>query len=418
MPVPIYFNRGRLQVGWRKCDWTDVWFTLKLKEQGEESETSPNQDEDNREFVFTSDDGNDVWEAPLRGEIFWLPFWDPANCEATDHRTRMVLHKKYLIRAHDFMSEMNPEVIEQMVNELDKPNFVRWQRWFDEAKKEKGRRLRQRRGRKKSRKGGISEEDLEDQMGGKDSDSDDDSAIGDSVPPNETSTGDVISMPPPPWQPTNHGKRRAPSNSVSGAGSRSKRTRTDSAEPTKRTFNGWRVSIAHSSNDGSTAHRTDEHAELGDDTRPRHQTHVFDINLTPPPTNPSNPTNGYPRHYRRDSGERNSLPHRSEDGDGLPSPSREHEFSANLIEQWQHYEHLNGDAVDEHDAFRRAKSASEVPGGNMPTPMDINGAGVSEDEAMRLALLENERVNQQDRPVQSVEGSQNGQPGGNTEDGD
>lgn len=99
---------------------------------------------------------------------------------------------------------------------------------------------------------------------------------------------------------------------------------------------------------------------------------------------------------------RNSTPRRAESG-GRSSPLNDDEITPDLAEQYDFWQRLNGDDVDEDQAIERAERATAALHRETPRPEDYNGADVDEYEAIERAIQANRFENEKNRPVQSVE---------------
>ncbi|EME48230.1 hypothetical protein DOTSEDRAFT_51443 [Dothistroma septosporum NZE10] len=135
---------GRLHVGFRAADWTKVWY-----------EPDPDGNEDPDGFVgpklYKLSSGAEQRREPMFGEVVWLPHFNIKHFASGQKREKERLHAQYLHDAWRYLSETNPDQVRQLEEELDDPKYRHWQGWFDEAKKWKSSRLRQRVKRRRSR---------------------------------------------------------------------------------------------------------------------------------------------------------------------------------------------------------------------------------------------------------------------------
>ncbi|TKA70115.1 hypothetical protein B0A55_06978 [Friedmanniomyces simplex] len=208
-------SKGRLAVGWRIQDWTLVYY---------EPITTANADEDVDKvdnegaaeigpFRFDSPHGPPAYREPMKGEVAWLPHFDPARFPSTSGRERDLMQKRFLGDAYAYCVARGPVEEEALVKRLTDDKYRKWASWFEMAQKWKKGDRKQRRQRRKEREetvisAGRPLEEVE-----MNSDSSGDSGV-----------EDVHDMPPPPRP----NKRKGNGGRANGHGPSAKRGRNGS----------------------------------------------------------------------------------------------------------------------------------------------------------------------------------------------
>lgn len=221
--MSIRFTHGRLHVGYRKKDWSDVW-------------TEPAKNEEGKQDIYMNEEGEPeimlyrftlgkagCKEELMDGEVKWHPLFDDANCESSKRIARHRMQKQFLTDAYKYLAEKDPERVRALEEDLDQPGFSRWQTWFKEAKKFKKTQMRQRDNRRQTRvqqatEAGATEFEIRKQVSSDTSDSAYESDEEERVGTRRSTTH----MPPPPRRPN---KRKTAKNGVGGWKSGTKKQR-------------------------------------------------------------------------------------------------------------------------------------------------------------------------------------------------
>ncbi|CAK1361002.1 unnamed protein product [Cercospora beticola] len=144
----IEFHRGKLCVGIRRADSLRVW----AKPQFEDGGAIVQDDDDTIVpdlFKFKVLEGQR--REPMLSEVIWLPHFNPLYFDADDKKSREKKQMQFIGDAWKYLDENDPEEVRRMEQELEQPEYRKWQTWFDEAKVFKRRQLRNRQGRRNRR---------------------------------------------------------------------------------------------------------------------------------------------------------------------------------------------------------------------------------------------------------------------------
>ncbi|KAM3423755.1 hypothetical protein BST61_g1160 [Cercospora zeina] len=164
---------------------------------------------------------------PMHSEIQWILHFDPAYYDAKDKRAKEKKQMQFLGDAWKYLSENDPDAVRELEEELDQPNYRKWQSWFEIAKVYKEGKLREREARRARRLAqarrdaqvaGIPAEEVEvnSDSSGDDSGFEDDEAA---RPParRRHNRGESADMPPPSLpHPRNNRRGRGNGNGSSG----------------------------------------------------------------------------------------------------------------------------------------------------------------------------------------------------------
>ncbi|PPJ49810.1 hypothetical protein CBER1_03327 [Cercospora berteroae] len=144
----IEFHRGKLCVGIRRADSLRVWARPHFEDGGAIA-----QDDDETIipdlFKFKVLEGQR--REPMLSEVIWLPHFNPLYFDADDKKSREKKQMQFIGDAWKYLDENDPEEVRRMEEDLDQPEYRKWQNWFDEAKTFKRRQLRNRQGRRNRR---------------------------------------------------------------------------------------------------------------------------------------------------------------------------------------------------------------------------------------------------------------------------
>ncbi|GIZ36823.1 hypothetical protein CKM354_000029000 [Cercospora kikuchii] len=153
----INFTRRKLCVGHRLQDFVPVWFMPRFDDGG-----AIKQDDDGTvapNFFKVATRGRASRE-PMPSEIHWLPYYDPAYYDARDKRDKYKKQMQFLGDAWKYLSENDPDAVAELEEEMDQPDYRKWQIWFDAAKVYKQGKLRERRRRRVNRTQMARESDI------------------------------------------------------------------------------------------------------------------------------------------------------------------------------------------------------------------------------------------------------------------
>lgn len=148
----VLFTRGRLHVGFRRRDWTDVWYEPA-------GDADSNGGRDIGLFRLTTGDRE---REPQPGEVHWHPAFDVNNCESKTFRERLNMQRQFLADAHEYLAELDVDRVRELEEQLHDRHFIRWDKWFEHAKKYKRTKMKQRESRRNKGKESDSAEDAED----------------------------------------------------------------------------------------------------------------------------------------------------------------------------------------------------------------------------------------------------------------
>ena len=138
MAVRFDRRRGRLHVGYRAEDWSDVWMEPKVpQDQDVDEEGEGEYDFD----LFRFSTGDKIRREPMLSEVKWLPHFDPKNCDSSSQAERKKLHRRFLTDAYAYLAAKDVKYVEHLERQWDNPRCARWQSWFDLAKKFKRTRM-------------------------------------------------------------------------------------------------------------------------------------------------------------------------------------------------------------------------------------------------------------------------------------
>ncbi|KAK0285153.1 hypothetical protein LTR35_005355 [Friedmanniomyces endolithicus] len=133
-------SKGRLAVGWRIQDWTLVFYEPITTA---DDDANPNKfDKFDNEgaaelglFRFDNPTGPPAYREPMKGEVAWLPHFDPARFTSRIGRERDLMQRRFLNDAHAYCLETDPEKEAALVARLTDDKHRMWASWFEEAQK-------------------------------------------------------------------------------------------------------------------------------------------------------------------------------------------------------------------------------------------------------------------------------------------
>lgn len=91
------------------------------------------------------------YRQPMMGEIMWWPHFNPVWLDAADKKTKDTKHLQVLGDVWKYLNENDREVLAELEAELDDPDSRKWHTLFEEAKKLKRQKLRERDARRARR---------------------------------------------------------------------------------------------------------------------------------------------------------------------------------------------------------------------------------------------------------------------------
>lgn len=145
----VKFSHQRLLVGFRRRDWTKVWYEPFLEG------INVNEDGDVPIALYQYVRGEAQAREPLEAEISWFPFYQPQNFQAVGpgaERARKIMQQRYLWDCWRYMAEQDAAKVAQLEDTLDNPNDRQWQAWFDMARKAKKKQAGARAARRSARR--------------------------------------------------------------------------------------------------------------------------------------------------------------------------------------------------------------------------------------------------------------------------
>lgn len=128
MTALVVFRNGRLFVGHRACDYSEVWYAP-IGEAGD--------DGDPKIGLYSSPIGGAGYREPMESEVIWITQFDLMRCDAKTLPAKRTMQRQILYDAWIYMREKTPTALRRLEAMLDDPDNKRWQSWFNVAKKQK-----------------------------------------------------------------------------------------------------------------------------------------------------------------------------------------------------------------------------------------------------------------------------------------
>ncbi|SMY21531.1 unnamed protein product [Zymoseptoria tritici ST99CH_1A5] len=132
----VTFKNHRLLVGYRREDWTEVWYEP-MEDVGE-----PDVDGAVPFGLYSSSTSTQKRE-PMEQEVAWFPQFNHNHMEADTKKPRMRMQNIDMHNAWRYLDERDEVKSRQLERELEFPNKRRWHSWFNNAKEFKKQKFAQ-----------------------------------------------------------------------------------------------------------------------------------------------------------------------------------------------------------------------------------------------------------------------------------
>ncbi|KAI7183663.1 hypothetical protein KC363_g8123 [Hortaea werneckii] len=138
MDQAIVFDRQRLLVGWRLCDWSPVWY----EPIASEDEDGPVYDGNGGAEIglYKLSTGDPGYREPMTGELAWFAPFDWKTFQATEKKEKLALQKQFMADAYKYLSTDNRREEKKMEKDFHRLHYTRWYKFFEAAKLYKRRK--------------------------------------------------------------------------------------------------------------------------------------------------------------------------------------------------------------------------------------------------------------------------------------
>lgn len=131
----IKHEKRRLLVGYRRCDWSEVWYDG----SPHIAPTADSKDSPELLLYHSPTAPSDSPKNPLAAEVNWLPQFDCDNFEANKAAGRRHLQQLFIYRCWQYMESDDRAILKE--NEFARPDQLRWKTWKKAADCEKASRM-------------------------------------------------------------------------------------------------------------------------------------------------------------------------------------------------------------------------------------------------------------------------------------
>jgi hypothetical protein len=143
MAINVNFYKGRMHVGNRMKDWSDVWLELDVPRDDQERENlKADREYDFELYNGKFKTGGSESREPDVAEVVWHSHFDVATFQAKSKPMKERMQRQFLSDAWLYLSAKDPKKVKNLEDQLDQPDYARWQSWFRMAKKYKRSRMR------------------------------------------------------------------------------------------------------------------------------------------------------------------------------------------------------------------------------------------------------------------------------------
>ncbi|OTA22808.1 hypothetical protein BTJ68_14074 [Hortaea werneckii EXF-2000] len=138
MDQAIVFDRQRLLVGWRLCDWSPIWY----EPIASEDEDGPVYDGNGGAEIglYKLSTGDPGYREPMTGELAWFAPFDWKTFQATEKKEKLALQKQFMADAYKYLSTDNRREEKKMEKDFHRLHYTRWYKFFEAAKLYKRRK--------------------------------------------------------------------------------------------------------------------------------------------------------------------------------------------------------------------------------------------------------------------------------------